>query len=144
MAPPAGRPHDTTVPHTDGEPFLEVHHIRRLSDGGPDDPLSLAGVCPNCHRQADHGDASEEFNRSLADGVASREVELAHAGEGSSGTHQALGGDAASCRWRPPLVQSRFADVLWEAAIFSVYLIHLIRNAILLMGYRYRQTASSD
>ena len=42
-----------------------------------------------------------------------------------------------------PLVQSRFADVLWEAAIFRVYLIHLIRNAILLMGYRYRQTSSS-
>ena len=80
-----------------GEPFLEVHHIRRLSDGGPDDPLSLAGVCPNCHRQAHHGDASEEFNRSLANGVASREVELAHAGEGTSGTRQALGGDAWAC-----------------------------------------------
>jgi 5-methylcytosine-specific restriction protein A len=35
-----------------GEPYLEPHHIRRLSDGGPDDPRSIAGVCANRHRRA--------------------------------------------------------------------------------------------
>ncbi|WP_300067762.1 HNH endonuclease [uncultured Ruegeria sp.] len=38
-----------------GVPFLEVHHIRRLSDGGPDDPRFMIGLCPNCHRRAHYG-----------------------------------------------------------------------------------------
>lgn len=38
-----------------GVPFLEAHHIRRLSDGGPDDPRFVIGICPNCHRHAHYG-----------------------------------------------------------------------------------------
>ncbi|WP_018260704.1 HNH endonuclease [Methylobacterium sp. WSM2598] len=38
-----------------GEPYLEPHHTRRLSDGGPDDPRCVAAVCPNCHREIHHG-----------------------------------------------------------------------------------------
>ena len=43
-----------TAPFTtmDGRPYLEPHHIRRLTDGGPDDPRWVAGICPNCHRRA--------------------------------------------------------------------------------------------
>lgn len=38
-----------------GDPFLEVHHIFRLADDGPDEPENVAGLCPNCHRMAHHG-----------------------------------------------------------------------------------------
>lgn len=33
-----------------GEPFLEVHHIIPLSEGGEDTPDNCAALCPNCHR----------------------------------------------------------------------------------------------
>jgi 5-methylcytosine-specific restriction endonuclease McrA len=35
-----------------GEPYLESHHITRLSDEGPDHPDNVIGICPNCHRRA--------------------------------------------------------------------------------------------
>jgi len=34
-----------------GIPFLEVHHIRRLADGGSDTFENAAALCPNCHRE---------------------------------------------------------------------------------------------
>ncbi len=34
----------------DGRPFLEVHHVRRLADGGSDTIENAVAVCPNCHR----------------------------------------------------------------------------------------------
>lgn len=34
----------------DGEPFLEVHHLRTLADLGSDTIQNAAAVCPNCHR----------------------------------------------------------------------------------------------
>jgi 5-methylcytosine-specific restriction enzyme A len=38
----------------DGSPYLEPHHTRRLSDGGPDHPRLVGAVCPNCHREMHH------------------------------------------------------------------------------------------
>ena len=38
-----------------GEPYLEVHHVLRLADDGPDDIFHVAAICPNCHREAHHG-----------------------------------------------------------------------------------------
>ncbi|WP_230669148.1 HNH endonuclease [Methanosarcina barkeri] len=35
----------------DGTPFLEVHHIRWLSEGGVDDKTNTVALCPNCHRK---------------------------------------------------------------------------------------------
>lgn len=32
----------------DGSPFLEVHHILRLADGGEDTTKNAAALCPNC------------------------------------------------------------------------------------------------
>jgi 5-methylcytosine-specific restriction protein A len=37
-----------------GEPFLEVHHVRPLGEGGPDTVDNAAACCPNCHRQLHH------------------------------------------------------------------------------------------
>ncbi|MDB4619120.1 HNH endonuclease [bacterium] len=39
----------------DREPFLEVHHIHRLADDGPDSIENVAALCPNCHREAHFG-----------------------------------------------------------------------------------------
>jgi 5-methylcytosine-specific restriction protein A len=47
-----------------GKPFLEVHHIRRLTDGGPDMD-GVAAICPNCHREAHHGQRRAELNDHL-------------------------------------------------------------------------------
>jgi|TARA_R100001509_G_C4883009_1_gene220828 hypothetical protein len=39
----------------DGAPYLEVHHLRRLADGGSDTVQNAIAVCPNCHRELHHG-----------------------------------------------------------------------------------------
>lgn len=48
-----------------GEPFLEVHHLHRRSDGGADDPENVIALCPNCHRRRHHGQEGDEFNQDL-------------------------------------------------------------------------------
>ena len=35
-------------------PFLEVHHVHRLADGGADTPENAIAICPNCHRRLHH------------------------------------------------------------------------------------------
>jgi 5-methylcytosine-specific restriction protein A len=35
----------------DGEPFLEIHHIVPLDEGGQDTVENVAALCPNCHRK---------------------------------------------------------------------------------------------
>ena len=57
-----------------GQPYLEPHHIRRLSDGGPDHPKWVAGVCANCHRRAHYGEDKDVFNDKLAATVAALEA----------------------------------------------------------------------
>jgi len=59
-----------------GEPYLEPHHIRRLSDGGPDDPRFMGAVCPNCHREIHYGAAGETLNKKLQEVVSAKEVQL--------------------------------------------------------------------
>ncbi len=36
---------------TDGTPYLEVHHLIPLSEGGSDTISNALAVCPNCHRK---------------------------------------------------------------------------------------------
>jgi 5-methylcytosine-specific restriction protein A len=38
-----------------GEPYLEVHHLRRLADGGSDTISNAVALCPNCHRELHYG-----------------------------------------------------------------------------------------
>ena len=45
-----------------GDPYLEVHHLHRRSDGGPDDPESVVTLCPNCHRRVHHGEEGDQFH----------------------------------------------------------------------------------
>ncbi|MFC6719996.1 HNH endonuclease [Halovenus amylolytica] len=49
----------------DGDPFLEVHHLHRRSDGGADHPNNVIALCPNCHRRVHHGKNGEKFNEEL-------------------------------------------------------------------------------
>jgi len=48
-----------------GTPYLEPHHIRRLSDGGPDDPRFVIALCPNCHRRVRSGSDGPAYNDAL-------------------------------------------------------------------------------
>jgi 5-methylcytosine-specific restriction endonuclease McrA len=34
----------------DGQPYLEVHHVKTLASGGPDTIDNTVALCPNCHR----------------------------------------------------------------------------------------------
>lgn len=58
---------DEEAPFTNrnGEPYLEVHHVNRLGDGGPDHPDFVIALCPNCHRKVHHGRRGKQFNREL-------------------------------------------------------------------------------
>jgi len=49
----------------DGSPYLEPHHIRRVSDGGPDDPAFVIALCPNCHRRVHAGVDGASYNATL-------------------------------------------------------------------------------
>lgn len=39
----------------DGTPYLEVHHIVPLAEGGDDTLINAAALCPYCHRKLHHG-----------------------------------------------------------------------------------------
>ena len=39
----------------DGVPYLEVHHVLPLSEGGSDRTSNTIAVCPNCHMQFHYG-----------------------------------------------------------------------------------------
>lgn len=65
-----------------GKPFLEVHHIFRLTDGGPDHPRSVAALCPNCHRAAHHAGDKSTIKEDLAMRIAAIEDELEGPGTG--------------------------------------------------------------
>ena len=50
---------------TDGSAYLEPHHTRRVSDGGPDHPRWVGSICPNCHTEIHHGIKGSELNLRL-------------------------------------------------------------------------------
>ncbi|TAN28269.1 MAG: HNH endonuclease [Castellaniella sp.] len=41
---------------TDGRPFLELHHVRQLTDDGSDTVTNAVALCPNCHRAMHYGE----------------------------------------------------------------------------------------
>ncbi len=58
----------------EGTPYLETHHTRRVADDGPDDILHVAGICPNCHREAHFGPDPVGFQKRLEDKIAAKEA----------------------------------------------------------------------
>lgn len=53
-----------------GQPFLEVHHLHRLGDDGPDVVENAIATCPNCHRRLHYGMDRDRFARLVRKGVA--------------------------------------------------------------------------
>ena len=58
----------------DGSYYLEPHHIRCVSDSGPDHPRWVAALCPNCHRRVHSSEDRTSFNKSLAATISELEV----------------------------------------------------------------------
>jgi len=44
-----------------GASYLEVHHLKRLADGGSDTVENAVAVCPNCHRELHYGEKRTEI-----------------------------------------------------------------------------------
>lgn len=65
----------------DGENFLEVHHVRWLSQNGSDTITNAVALCPNCHREAHYGSDPKEFIRILLERV--NRIKLEEIGDGS-------------------------------------------------------------
>jgi 5-methylcytosine-specific restriction protein A len=61
---------------SDGKPYLEPHHLRRLSDGGPDHPAHVVALCPNCHRRVHFGADGHAYNGNLIAAMSAIEPEL--------------------------------------------------------------------
>jgi 5-methylcytosine-specific restriction protein A len=59
-----------------GKAFLEVHHILRLADDGPDAPGNVAAICPNCHRRAHSGNDKLSFGKFILQRVAIIEQDI--------------------------------------------------------------------
>lgn len=43
------------ISKTTGMPYLEVHHVKMLKDGGEDTVKNAVALCPNCHRKRHYG-----------------------------------------------------------------------------------------
>lgn len=56
---------DAPFENTDGQPFLEVHHIRKLAAGGSDTVSNAVALCPNCHRATHYGMRAKELVETL-------------------------------------------------------------------------------
>lgn len=61
----------------EGDPYLEVHHLRRLADDGPDAPSNVAAICPNCHRAVHLATNRRDIAQSLSLQIARREEQVA-------------------------------------------------------------------
>lgn len=48
-----------------GEFYLEVHHLKRLADGGTDTITNAIAICPNCHRELHYGLKKDDLLRSI-------------------------------------------------------------------------------
>lgn len=48
-----------------GEPYLEVHHVDELGEGGEDHPDKVVALCPNCHKEIHYGQQGDRINQNL-------------------------------------------------------------------------------
>jgi 5-methylcytosine-specific restriction protein A len=46
-------------------PYLEVHHLTPVSQGGADHPMKVTAVCPNCHRRTEKSEDADAFNEAI-------------------------------------------------------------------------------
>ena len=50
---------------TTGIPYLEVHHVKRLADKGPDTIDNAVALCPNCHKALHYSEERSAIVESL-------------------------------------------------------------------------------
>lgn len=61
---------DAPFLRSDETPYLEVHHVRWLADGGPDTTDNAIALCPNCHRKLHSSKNRTAFRREVISQVA--------------------------------------------------------------------------
>lgn len=59
-----------------GQPYLEVHHMKELSKEGSDSPLNVSALCPNCHARITYGIDGKDFNNILINKIFEVEQKL--------------------------------------------------------------------
>ena len=52
-----------------GRPYLEVHHIKRLADGGSDTVSNAIAVCPNCHMELHYSKNAQHIADELINSI---------------------------------------------------------------------------
>ena len=53
----------SVIKNSEGELYLEVHHVIPLSKNGYDKTTNAVALCPNCHRRCHHSaDANKASN----------------------------------------------------------------------------------
>jgi 5-methylcytosine-specific restriction protein A len=62
-----------------GDPFLEIHHLHRRVDGGPNNPANVIALCPDCHRRRHRSSDGDAFNRELIETAERRNERLREA-----------------------------------------------------------------
>ena len=53
------------IKDADDQEYLEVHHVKRLADGGKDIINNAVALCPNCHKEAHFGKNKEILRKKL-------------------------------------------------------------------------------
>jgi 5-methylcytosine-specific restriction protein A len=48
-----------------GQPFLEVHHVKHLAQKGSDRTTNAVALCPNCHQRCHRSSDRDEFTETL-------------------------------------------------------------------------------
>jgi 5-methylcytosine-specific restriction enzyme A len=54
----------------DGLPYLELHYVQQLAEGGPDTVTNAVALCSNCHREIHHGANAQVLTAWLYDNLA--------------------------------------------------------------------------
>lgn len=66
---------DAPFNNIEGYPYLEVHHILPLRDGGLDNYNNVGAVCPNCHRELHYSGSKQICAQKLKENVARKDEE---------------------------------------------------------------------
>jgi 5-methylcytosine-specific restriction endonuclease McrA len=53
----------------DDKPYLEVHHITPLGEGGDDELNNTSALCPRCHRELHYGKLRSQKRATLSDEI---------------------------------------------------------------------------
>ena len=55
---------------------LELYHVNRILDGGPDNPQYVAAICSNCHKRFHYGNDGAEYNHKIVNAIQEKEENL--------------------------------------------------------------------